>query len=206
MADKKKQSSILKDAIALFIITVIAGGLLGYVNFLTKQPIMDAEQKAKTEAYQKVMEKAEEFTNNMDLSVKLEQEAEKTEGVILTEVLEAKDKNGSLIGYVMSVTDKEGYGGDITLSLGFDTEGGITGFEVLSASSETPGLGANCQTEEFKKQFVGITGEQVEYTKSGKSKENEIDALSGATITTKGIVKSVNAALSFMRENAWNGK
>lgn len=202
MTDKK--ASILKDAIVLCIITIIAGGLLGYVNFLTEQPILDAEEKAKAEAYQVVMQDAKEFNNNVELSVKLEQDAQKVEGVILTEILEAKDQKGDLIGYVMSLTDKEGYGGDITLSIGFSLEGEITGFEVLSAASETPGLGAICQTDTFKKQFVGIKADEIYYTKSGASKENEIDAISGATITTKGIVKAVNAAISFVKENTGN--
>lgn len=206
MESKKKRGSIFKDALALCIITVISGGLLGYVNFLTKQPIKDTEEQAKVVSYQRVMEQANEFSNNLELSVKLEREAEKVEGVILTEVLEAKDDSGNLVGYVMAVTDKEGYGGDIALSLGFDTKGSITGFEILSASGETPGLGANCQTEEFKQQFVGITAQSIDFVKTGKTKENEIDALSGATITTEGIVKSVNAALSFLQANAWSGE
>ena len=101
------------------------------------------------------------------------------------------------IGYVASFTAKEGYGGDISLSMGVAADGTITGLEVLSAS-ETAGLGANCTTDAFKSQFAGINSERVEYTKMGKSADNEIDALSGATITTKAITKAVNSLLLFL--------
>ena len=59
----------------------------------------------------------------------------------------------------------------------------------------------NCTTEEFQQQFVGLKGTEIAYSKTGKSAENEIDAISGATITTKAITNAINAGLGFLEEN-----
>lgn len=198
--ENKSKNTIIKDAIALFLITLIAGGLLGFVNQITKDPIAKAEQKAKQEAYQKVYPKAKEFIENKEITKQAEAAKDSIEGVILSEVLEAKDTNGDVIGYVMSISSKEGYGGEIALSLGFQKDGTITGLEVLSMS-ETAGLGANCTTEAFKKQFTNIQTDEVNYTKTGKAADNEIDALSGATITTKAVTKTVNAGIAFLNDS-----
>lgn len=201
MENKKKQGSIIKDAIALFLITLIAGGLLGLVNQITLEPIANAKEKAKKEAYQAVMKDAASFEADEYITKKVEQSATAVEGTEITEVLIAKDSSGNTIGYVMSITDHEGYGGDITMSLGFDENINITGFEILSASSETPGLGATCTDETFRNQFLGKGSEEIAYVKGkpATKADNEIDALSGATITTKGIVKTVNAGISFLK-------
>lgn len=192
-----KNSSFVKDAIVLFVITLVAGWLLGAVYEVTKAPIATAEFDKKQEAYKKVFPEANGFAGDADLD-KLAKEKAGTNFVEEVEI--AMDKDNNEIGYAMTIGSKEGYGGEIKLSLGVDKTGTITGMEVLSMS-ETAGLGANCTTEEFKSQFSGIKAEQIAYTKSGKSKDNEIDALGGATITTNAVTNAVNNALSFIHEN-----
>lgn len=202
---ENKKSSMGMDAFKLFLITMIAGLLLGLVYQITKEPIEQSNLKAKNEAYQKVFAEAAEFSENPDITSAVADTASidkllaenELGGTAITEVLEAKDSSGQVLGWVASFTAKEGYGGDISLSMGVKTDGTITGFEVLSAS-ETAGLGANCTKDEFKSQFTGINSDRVEYTKMGKSADNEIDALSGATITTKAITKAVNSLLVFL--------
>ena len=72
MAEPKKQKSgIIKDAVALFVITLIAGALLGLVNQITKEPIAKAELKAKEEAYKVVFADGKEFEENKDIDKKL---------------------------------------------------------------------------------------------------------------------------------------
>lgn len=194
--NKKAESTIIKDAVMLFFITIIAGILLGYVNQLTKEPIAAAERKAKEEAYQLVMEQAEGFEEDTALTEKMK--AATPEGAAFSEVMAAKDKNGDLVGYVMTLISKEGYGGDITLSLGVDMTGTITAIEVIS-QSETAGLGANCTKEDFKSRFSGIkTEDTLQVTKDGGT----IDAMSGATITSRAVTKAVNAGYHFILENA----
>lgn len=202
---ENKKSSMGMDALKLFLITMIAGLLLGLVYQITKEPIEQSNLKAKNEAYQKVFPEAAEFAENAEITSAVEDTAaiesllaeNELGGTVITEVLEAKDASGTVLGYVASFTAKEGYGGDISLSMGVAADGTITGFEVLSAS-ETAGLGANCTTDGFKSQFAGINSDRVEYTKMGKNADNEIDALSGATITTKAITKAVNSLLLFL--------
>lgn len=100
----------------------------------------------------------------------------------------------------MSLIAKEGYGGDISFVIGVKHDGVMTGLSVLS-HSETAGLGANCTKDEFQSQFAGLKGPEIVYSKTGKSSENEFDAISGATITSKALTGAINAGLSFLDEN-----
>lgn len=206
---ENKKSTLIKDAIILFVITLIAGLGLGFVNEVTKTPIADANAKAKQEAYQSVFADAYEFIEDEAIAEKVENSADflsdnDLSGAEITEVLLANDESGTAIGYVVSFTAKEGYGGDITLSMGMSNDGTITGLEVLSAS-ETAGLGAKCTESAFKDQFQGINADSIEYTKDGKSADNQIDAISGATITTKAVTKGVNAAIAFLKQDVMQG-
>ncbi len=204
MADQKKQSSsIVKDAIVLFLITLIAGALLGAVYQITKEPIAASELKAKEEAYQVVLADSKSFVENEELNAKLKTSV--FDGAEITEVLEAMDDQNQQIGYVMSLTAKEGYGGDITFTIGVDLSGKMTGLSVLT-HSETAGLGANCTTQEFQSQFVGLQGPEIAYSKTGANGENEFDAISGATITSKALTKAINAGMKFLQDNGRIGE
>ena len=88
----------------------------------------------------------------------------------------------------------EGYGGDIQLSMGVRMDGTLNGISILSIS-ETAGLGMNANTDAFKGQFADKNVEQFTYTKNGASADNEIDAISGATITTNAVTNGVNGGL-----------
>jgi Na+-translocating ferredoxin:NAD+ oxidoreductase subunit G len=205
---KKTKNTIVKDALALFLITLIAGLSLGYVYQITKEPIKNEQLRAKQESYQTVFSDAITFDEDSDLSEVLIKEApgilegSDLAGALISEVLLAKDQSSNQLGYVLSITSKEGYGGDINISLGISNDGMITGMEILSMS-ETAGLGANAGQDKFKKQFYGIQ-DQVVYTKTGKLADNEIDVISGATITTKAVTNAVNAGLSFVKNNSWS--
>ena len=102
----------------------------------------------------------------------------------------------------MSVVGKEGYGGDISFVLGAKTSGEITGMRVLS-HSETAGLGAKCASEEFQGQFVNLQGPTITYGKEEENNNNQVDAISGATITTKAITNAVTTGLEFLQEKGY---
>lgn len=188
-----------KNVIVLTLITVIAGFLLGYVYDITKGPIDEATERAKQEAYKSVFATADSFTPvagfNSDIASNGVNMAG-ISGVSIDEALEAKDASGNLLGFVFTVTSSEGYGGDVQLSMGVTNDGTINGIEFLSLS-ETAGLGMNANTPEFKSQFAGMNAKQISYTKSGKQNDYEIDAISGATITTNAVTNAVNAGLSY---------
>lgn len=196
MENKKQKSTIIKDAVMLFMITIIAGALLGFVNQLTKEPIAAANKKAKDEAYQLVMEQAANFKEDSALTDKMKAAA--PEGAEFSEVMAAEDASGTQLGYVMSVIAKEGYGGDISLTIGVDMTGTITAIEVIS-QSETAGLGANCTKDDFKSRFAGVqSNDTLKVTKDGGT----IDAMSGATITSRAVTKAVDAGYRFIVDNA----
>ena len=98
-------------------------------------------------------------------------------------VYQADDK-----GYVVEVTPS-GFGGTIDMVVGVGTDGTVTGVSIISMS-ETSGLGANASKESFRSQFVGKSG-VLAVSKDG----GEIDALTGATITSRAVTSGVNTAL-----------
>lgn len=205
----KDKSTLLKDAIILFIITLIAGLALGFSYELTKEPIRKANLETKQKAYQSVYKDAKTFEEDKAVSEKVDHvdkflKDNDLSGAKITEVLVAKNDSGEAVGYVIAFLATEGYGGDISLSMGMTNEGEITGLEVLEAS-ETAGLGAKCKESQFKDQFAGINADSIEYTKDGAKADNEIDAISGATITTKAVTKGVNAAIAFLKQDIMQG-
>ena len=179
---------IMKNTAILTAITLIAGLLLGLVYEITKEPIAKSQEAAKQEAFKTVLSEAESFEN-----VEVQADAVDVQGCRVDEVAEAK-AGDETVGYVVTTTSSEGYGGDIQISIGISMDGTVTGVEILSIG-ETAGLGMNADTDEWKAQFVGIQADEIVYTKSGKSADNEIDAVSSATITTKAVTGAVNAAL-----------
>lgn len=191
-------SESIKNTVSLMLITLIAGLLLGLVYEITKEPIREERQRAKEEAYKEVFADAVSFEN-------IELDSDKTDGELakqgfnatVDEAMEVFDKSGNLAGYVLTVTDHEGYGGDIQFAMGVKKDGTVNGISFLSIS-ETAGLGMKAAEDDFKNQFADKNVTSFVYTKNGASAENEIDALSGATITTNAVTNGVNAGLFYI--------
>lgn len=182
-----------KDTLVLTVITLIAGLLLGCVYEITKDPIAAEQERAKQEAFREVFSDAEVFTAKeaVDFTAALTDYPAQ----LIDEVVEVGSNTGELLGYVFTVTSKEGYGGDIRFTVGIREDGTVNGISILSIS-ETAGLGMKANTPEFKAQFAEKNVEKFVYTKTGAAAEHEIDALSGATITTNAVTNGVNAALA----------
>lgn len=190
-------NKIIKDAGILCVITLVAGLLLGSVYQITKKPRQEQEQKKKNQAYQTVFSEATDFEKNTfdEEKVKsyLDEKGFSSNEVSVDEVAIAKKQEK--LGYVITVTEHEGYGGDITFTVGIKNDGTICGVSVLTIN-ETAGLGMKAKETSFLDQFKNKNVKEFTYTKNGASKENEIDAISGATITTKAMTKGVNAAIA----------
>lgn len=189
---------MIKDALILFAITLIAGLMLGVVNDITKEPIAQQEQKAKNEACQNVFAAADSFeAQELADSAQIEQVLTDAgiSGADIDELMAAKDASGALLGYVITVTDHEGYGGDIQFSMGITNAGTLNGISLLSIS-ETAGLGMRAG-EVLVPQFADKNVSRFTYTKTGATADSEIDAISGATITTNAVVNGVNAGLAY---------
>lgn len=201
MKENSQIKNMWKDALILLVITLVAGLALGYVYEITKTPIANQKQKTKNEACANVFADAVSFApyENFD-----EAQAEKVlEQAGLTEqdiddVMVALDASSNTLGYVLNVTTHEGYAGDITFSMGVQNDGTLNGISILSIS-ETAGLGMKAKTDDFQDQWKNKKVEKFEYTKSGAAAENQIDAISGATITTNAITNGVNAGLAYFK-------
>lgn len=192
-------SKTVKNVVVLTVITVIAGALLGYVYDLTKEPIATQQEEAKQEAYALVFPTAASFEADDSIDISNEASVLEKSGYTadsVTEVLKAVDGNGNYLGYVFSVTSKEGYGGDISISVGIDSERTVLGVEILDIN-ETAGLGMKAKEPAFKEQFKGKNVASFAYNKNGASADYEIDAISGATITTNAMTNAVNSALCY---------
>lgn len=189
---------ILQNSLKLCMITLISGLLLGVVFEMTKEPREKQQEKSKQEAYAKVFAAAESF-EELDYDKKamedyIAQNGYKSTVAYIDGVVAAKDKAGTVIGYVITVTDKEGYGGEIRFTIGIQNDGTINGISFLSIS-ETAGVGMKAADKKFKSQFEGKKAVIFEYTKNGAVSDNQIDAISGATITTNAVTNGVNAGV-----------
>ena len=192
-------SKIVKDAFALLMITLVAGILLGAVRDITKDPIARQEKLTEDNSCKEVFADAEfeDVEDEVLLAEALAAMAQEGfEVQTLVKVKKAVDAGGNLLGYVLNIVDPEGYGGDISFMMGVKLDGTLNGISILSIS-ETAGLGMNADTDAFKGQFKDKQVETFTYTKTGSSADSEIDALSGATITSRSVTGAVNAALGY---------
>ncbi|MBR4841728.1 MAG: RnfABCDGE type electron transport complex subunit G [Bacteroidaceae bacterium] len=202
---KKLESNILNMAVMLTVIAVVAGALLAWVNNVTAGPIEKINNQAIESGIKSVV------LGDRNIEFRVEEPTEK-EGFIFHNVY---DMNDNLLGTAVESVDKNGFGGNLKVMVGFDSEGQILGYEVLE-HSETPGLGA--QANDWFRQKSGEAAEQSALTtlllgapgKPGNhniiglnpgddllivSKDGgEVDAITASTITSKAFLRAVNAA------------
>lgn len=183
---KKLESSLKNMALVLTGVTVLAGALLGYVNELTKGPIAEANAKALSDAIAIVVPG---FDNNP---------AEQPETVELAGVsykIYKATKCGEFIGAAVEST-AGGFGGTLKVLVGFDKEGNIIDYSLLS-HAETPGLGSKA-ADWFKKGQKGdITGKNPGVKALTVSKDGgEVDAITASTITSRAFLVAVNNAFA----------
>lgn len=166
-----------KLAGTLLLISAVVAGLLGLVNHITADKI-SAINAEKTAASMRQVLPAESYTEL----------AYTGSDPVVAKLYEAA---GS--GYVVEVTPS-GFGGTIDMVVGVGTDGTVTGISIVSMS-ETSGLGANASRDSFRSQFVGQSG-TLAVSKDGGT----IDALTGATITSRAVTGGVNSALAAVAE------
>lgn len=174
----------IKPIIVLTVIAAVMAGLLGGTNLLTADKIAELTAANEKAAVEKVI-KAENY-NKFQL---------KYNDVTYTYF---KAQNGeSTVGYAFTL-GANGYGGTVKCVVGIDITGKITAVEITDVSNETPGLGQNAGRTSFTDQFKGKSTE-LSVVKSG-AKENEVQAVTGATITSKAVTTSVNLAMELYKK------
>lgn len=216
-------NKIIKDTLVLFAITLTSGLLLGAVYQVTKNPIEEQQRKTKEKAYSAVFsDKIEAGELSADSLKFVELTDEELAPVAADFNQKIADDNNTLntldgityvydndtaVGYIVTVTNHEGYGGDIKLVVGYSADQTVSGISILSLS-ETPGLGMNAKNDSFIGQFKGASG-AFSFTKTGRTNPNEIDAITSATYTTKSVtngVNAANAALAVLLKNSEGGR
>lgn len=185
-------SKIVKLGLILFAITAVTGLILGAVHTMTLEPIREAQAREKNEALASTLPGAQNFRQ-------LEIDGE---GGVISEVYEGEG-GGDVIGYNFTVTPK-GYGGLITLVVGVNNDGRVMDIKILN-HSETPGLGAKAGEPAFAGQFREKLADELAVTKTPPESENQIQAISGATITSTAVTDGVNAALKYWRDRLKDG-
>lgn len=169
---KLNNDNILVLSLKLFAICLCVALALSTLNFITKDIILQREKDDKANAMAEIMENCEFESINSDNTVYI-----------------AKKSNEEA-GYCVNVVSPKGYGGKIEMMIGFDTDLKVVGIKYISMS-ETPGLGMNAKTDvNFNNQFKG---------KKAFS-DDELDAITGATITSKAVNYGVNLASSMIKE------
>lgn len=181
MVKKSDVTEIIRVSLILFAITAVAAAILSFVNSFTAPKIAENDRIAQETAMKAVLPDADSFE-------KLEIVLDKASAV--TEIYKAGDA-----GVAVKVSPN-GYGGKISMIVGIDNEYKVTGLEIIS-QSETAGLGAKCTDEKFRAQFVGKT-ENIKVVKNG-AKDNQIDAISSATVTSRAVASGVNEAIAAVK-------
>lgn len=191
-----------KDALILFVITLISGFLLGGAYHITKVPIEKATEAANLAAYKKVFPEAADFTWDDKMEADLEicntdLLSQNFGKVGVDKALLAVDGSGAVMGYVITAHSDDSYSGTVKISVGIRKDGTMNGIEFL-AISDTPGLGLKAKDPAFKDQYAGKNEDSLSVTKSGNAGDGEINAISGATITSSAVTNAVNAALYYV--------
>lgn len=174
---KLNPKNIIIPTVVLLVICIVISGALAYTNSITKNKIAklneEAEKASMAEIYSDKGTDFEKATVNY-------QDKEYT--------YYKASLNSKNVGYIFT-TAVNGYGGPVNVMTGINLDGSIKSIKVLSCDDETPGLGATAKgNNNFAKQFSG------KKAKLSTEKNKDIQALTGATITTKAVINNVNTA------------
>ncbi len=189
---------IIKPSLILLLVCAFITGALAYVNGVTEPIINENNRIAEQESLINVYSDADNF-----LEAKAADELN-AEGIVAGENIEKlyiAQKDGQSVGYVVAVSSR-GYGGKIKILVGIDYDLNIKGVS-LTSHSETPGLGAKASDSKFTDQFLG-KAPQKEYNvvKRVANDENEIQAVTAATVTSKAVTRGIDDVVLLIRSIA----
>lgn len=191
MSDKDQgEGKIIKLGAILLIVTAVTGAILGAVSDITKAPIAATQARLKNEALRAALPEAESFE-----AVPSDGAAVEYGGASVPIVDVQRGSGGA--GWCITVAP-QGFGGPVQIVVGIKPDGTFRGMSVLSDGfSETPGLGANAREPKFTSQFVPLADRAITEIALG----SDVDAITGATITSRAVTNGINAALQYCRTN-----
>ena len=183
---------IPKPVIALTVIALLSGLALSGVYSMTKDTIDAQKDAASAAAYKTVLPEAESFESAASKVELLGGEVYGSEfgRVYIQEAMIGRNAAGDIVGYAVSVTSAEGYDGNVTLSLGVSADGTINGISFTELH-ETPGKGMLWAEPEYYGRFAGKEASKL-------TLGQDVDAITGVTITSKAVTNAVNAGLDFI--------
>ena len=184
-----KKDTLLNMFIAMFVISIVSGGVLGIVYNATKEPIAAAETAKKTEAIKNVLP---EFNELKETKIKSE-----LEDVEIPFYL-AYDANNNFIGAAVETFTSKGFSGNISLMVGILKDGTVNIISVLQ-HAETPGLGSKMSEPSFKDQFNNKNANSFNF--KVKKDGGDVDAITAATISSRAFCDAVNRALVTFDKN-----
>ena len=188
---------IVHDALILTAFTLVLGFILALVQGITAEPIDKANKAAAQKAYQAVFSDAKSFEKydyDADEADKLVSDAGYKDTI--DDIETALDSNKKTLGYVSQ--------GSITFSVGIKNDGTVNGYSITSIS-ETPGLGMKAEEADFYKQFENKKVDKFDVVKATPSKDDEIEAITGSTITSKAMANGCNAAITYFQNKLQGG-
>ena len=186
-----KKDTLINMFVALFVICVVSGGVLGVVYNATKEPIAAAENAKKTEAIKNVLP---EFETLKDVTVKSAVSGEDAEIPFYL----AYDADNNFIGAAVETFTNKGFSGNISLMVGILADGTLKNISVLQ-HAETPGLGSKMSEPAFKDQFNDKRADSFNF--KVKKDGGDVDAITAATISSRAFCDAVNRALSTFENN-----
>ncbi|MBQ0084049.1 MAG: FMN-binding protein [Clostridiales bacterium] len=185
MAETKNSSfvkEILRPVIIITVICLVVSGCLALTDYLTADKIAE-RAKADEENAMRGLLVAESYE-----AVDLNTDASFT----------VAKKGNEIAGYIIK-TSAKGYGGDVVIMTAIGTDEKIIGVDILDVTSETPGLGQNAAREDFYSQLIGkVSGVKVQKN-NANADNNEINAVTGATITSRAVEKAVGKAFDALK-------
>ena len=190
---------IIHDALILAAFTLVLGFILALVHDITLKPIEAANLATAQAAYKEVFKDADDFKTydyDADEADKIVADAGYSETI--DDVQQALDAEGNALGYVITVTAKDGSQGSITFSVGIQNDGTVNGYSITDIS-ETPGLGMKAEEEDFYSQFQNKKVDNFTVVKNTPSSDDEIEAITGSTITSKAMANGCNAAICYFQ-------
>ena len=184
---------ILKVAGTLTVIALVVAALLGLVNSITAGKIAEIDAENTRIAMSAVVPEGSEFGDKLDITDDMTAAAA-SQGGKLTELYGVKNA-GADAGYVMKIA-ASGSQGTITMMVGVDANKAITGISVVS-HAETSGIGTKVMGNEPNAAGVPVLDQFIGMSGSGSLVVGKtVTAISGATVSTKGITMGANAALA----------
>ena len=184
---KKLESSLLNMVLVLTGVAVIMGGVLAYVNHLTEGPITEQKEKALANGIKTVMVCNDLVVANTN---EVKQNIDGKEHTFI--IYQVKNAQGQDLGAAVQSTTM-GFGGDLKVLVGFDSDGKILGYTLLE-HAETPGLGAKADLWFQKGQKGDIIGKDPKEPLTVSKDGGQVDAITASTITSRAFLKAVNQA------------